>query len=533
MLMDATNSFDVIIVGAGMAGLTSGAYLAKAGARVLVCEKNARAGGLVGSFERDGFHFDAGARAFENSGVIFPMLRQLGVEMEFIKNEISIGLKEDMVRLKDQKSLDDYRKLLERHFPDNKKDIGLIIREIKKVMKYMDVIYGIDNPLFSDRLKEPDYLLKTIFPWLVRYQMNIRKIRRLDQPINDYLLQFTANRELIDFITQHFFKSTPAFFALSYFGLYLDYSYPLEGTQELPLQLENLIKDNGGFIVKNTAIDLIDLDERTVVTNGRDKFKYRKLVWAADTNMLYDSLKSAKVKTNFKIESGKIRLHQAKGGDSVISVFLAVDLPREHFQKGGPHCFYTPGIKGLSALEVPVLKNRTAIKEYLTDYLETTTYEVSIPNLRNEKLAPANQTGIIISTLMDHSLVKQIEKDNWYLEFKEFVSATIIALFDRTLYPDLQAKVIASSCTTPLSLESYNGSFQGAITGWSFENEKMPCVTNLPQISKAIVTEFLDVYQCGQWSFSPSGVPISIITGKLASDQIISDLKLGKGKPHG
>lgn len=43
-------------------------------------EKEVQTGGLVGSFNYKGFHFDSGIHAFENSGIIFPMLDQLGIE---------------------------------------------------------------------------------------------------------------------------------------------------------------------------------------------------------------------------------------------------------------------------------------------------------------------------------------------------------------------------------------------------------------------------------------------------------------------
>ena len=74
-------TFDAIIVGAGMAGLTAAAFLARAGKSVLLCEKENNCGGLVNSFERDGFIYDGGIRAMENSGVLFPMLRSLGLEI--------------------------------------------------------------------------------------------------------------------------------------------------------------------------------------------------------------------------------------------------------------------------------------------------------------------------------------------------------------------------------------------------------------------------------------------------------------------
>ena len=129
-------------------------------------------------------------------------------------------------------------------FPENMQDIDNITLEIQKVMDYMDVLYGIDNPLFLENMKDPK-LLKTLLPWLLRYQVNIRKASRLSQPVVAYLKRFTSNQALIDMITQHFFKDTPTFFALSYFGLYLDYRYPKGGTGVLAETVTDYILRSG------------------------------------------------------------------------------------------------------------------------------------------------------------------------------------------------------------------------------------------------------------------------------------------------
>ena len=63
-----------------MAGLTAAAYPAKAGLKVLLCEKEKHTGGLVNSFEYKGFVFDGGIRAIEDSGIVNSMLRQLGLQ---------------------------------------------------------------------------------------------------------------------------------------------------------------------------------------------------------------------------------------------------------------------------------------------------------------------------------------------------------------------------------------------------------------------------------------------------------------------
>ena len=44
--------YDAIVVGGGIAGLTSAAFLAKAGRSVLLCEKENACGGLLNTFER-------------------------------------------------------------------------------------------------------------------------------------------------------------------------------------------------------------------------------------------------------------------------------------------------------------------------------------------------------------------------------------------------------------------------------------------------------------------------------------------------
>ena len=78
--------YDAIVVGAGIAGLTASAYLARAGHSVILFEKQSKVGGLVQTFQRNKVYFDGGLRSIENSGIVFPMLKQLGIEIDFAKS---------------------------------------------------------------------------------------------------------------------------------------------------------------------------------------------------------------------------------------------------------------------------------------------------------------------------------------------------------------------------------------------------------------------------------------------------------------
>ncbi|HSN58192.1 MAG TPA: FAD-dependent oxidoreductase [Clostridiaceae bacterium] len=522
-------TYDVVVVGGGIAGLTSAAYASRSGCSTLLCEKGENLGGLVNSFRHNGFTFDGGIRAFENSGIVFPMLKQLGIELEVVRNPVSIGLEDDMVRLRDRESLSDYRELMCRKFPDNIEDIGRITAEIKKVMGYMDVLYGIDNPLFLEDYKtNREYLFKTLLPWLVKYKISMRKVKKLNEPINEYLKKFTANQALIDMITQHFFSNTPSFFALSYFGLYLDYSYPLGGTGILVEKMKDFITANKGEISTVTEVDFVDIEAKQVRTADGRVFGYRSLIWCADMGKLYSSVDVEKVMSkDLKDRIGEqINLISGnEGGDSIISLYISTDIEKGWFEKiCGSHMFYTPETKGLSSRSpMAVRKGRQEMRKWIEGYLSLNTYEISCPVLRDSSLAPEGKTGLIVSTLMDYSLVKQVEDDGWYGEFKDLCSDTIISVLDKSIFPGLKDKTIDVICSTPLTIERLTGNRGGAITGWAFADHKLPAENRFETISKAVNTPLPDIYQAGQWSFSPSGLPISILTGKLAADAACSE----------
>jgi phytoene dehydrogenase-like protein len=525
--------YDAIIVGGGIAGLTATAYLSKNGHKTLLIEKEDKVGGLVSTFKVKDFTFDGGIRSIENSGIVDPMLKQLGLKVDFLPSTVSVGVEDQVIKVTSKESLKDYKEMLISKFPESQQDINNIIKEIKKIMKYLDILYGIDNPLFLDFKTNKKYFMTTIFPWMFKYLFTFKKIEKLNTPIDEYLQKFTKNQSLIDIIGQHFFYKTPAFFALSYFSLYLDYRYPKGGTATLTDTIENFIKSNGGQILCDTEIIRINPVDKVLKDSKGNEYQYKQLIWAADNIHLYKNIDlSTMVDSKVKdlILKRQKQVQDKLGGDSILTTYLGTTLEKNYFkEKCSGHFFYTPYKEGLNDIlykkDQLDLKSKETILKWLDNYLTYTTYEISIPGLRDDSLAPKGKTGLVVSTLMDYHIVKEIQNQGWYSDFKKLVENKIVDVLQSTIFPDLKENIEIQFSSTPLTIEQRTNNRHGAITGWAFNNKDMPAVTSMPGIAKSALTPIPDVYQAGQWSYSPAGLPISILTGKLAADKVHKNLK--------
>ncbi|QMS85221.1 phytoene desaturase family protein [Candidatus Xianfuyuplasma coldseepsis] len=527
-------SYDAIVVGGGISGLTATAFLNKQGYNTLLCEQSDKVGGLVSTFTYKGFTFDGGIRAIENSGIVLPMLKSLGLEVEFLDSTVSLGIEDTVIQVQDRSAVLAYGEVLKSKFPNNKDDIDTIIAQIDKIMDYMRILYGIDNPIFLDPIKDGKYFVTKVIPWMFDYLFTFRKVQKLSIPVEDYLRTLTNNQALNDVIAQHFFKQTPAFFALSYFSLYLDYRYPKGGTGTLVHTIEDYINETGGTIQTNTKITSIDPVKKIVTDESGEQYSYKSLIWSANLTTFYDVVDIShlpRIKQKQKVLDKKQSLQGLRGGDSVATTYFSVDLPPEYYDdKCTAHFFYTPKLDGLYDIfqeeeKVLLSNDKETIKDWVIRHYENTTYEISIPVLRDPDMAPEGKSGLIVSTLFSYDITKKIQDMGWYNEFKTVMEDITIQVLSNTIFPGLQDQIIDRFSSTPLTLQSRTGNIDGAITGWAFTNSHMPAVDELIKIAQSVKTPFKDIFQSGQWTYSPAGLPIAILTGKLASNQAIKRIK--------
>lgn len=111
---------DAIVIGAGIAGLTAAAMLAKEGYRVAVLERDVHPGGCAAGFSKEGYRFAVGATVamgFEQGGLHQRIYQMLGLKPRYVAVDPAIR-----VHLPDRKAWvmtdrDAWQRELERAFP--------------------------------------------------------------------------------------------------------------------------------------------------------------------------------------------------------------------------------------------------------------------------------------------------------------------------------------------------------------------------------------------------------------------------------
>ena len=131
--------FDVVIIGAGIAGLTSAALLSKSGLKVCVLERHYLIGGYLQGFQRDGFTFDTAihwlnqcgkdgtvTKLFKHLNPNFPRPQTMHTIKRHLTDNHEFILTNDPDVLKSQ--------LIE-EFPGDKNGIEKFFKHAKKIAK--------------------------------------------------------------------------------------------------------------------------------------------------------------------------------------------------------------------------------------------------------------------------------------------------------------------------------------------------------------------------------------------------------------
>ncbi|MBD3365286.1 hypothetical protein GF359_08735, partial [candidate division WOR-3 bacterium] len=132
---------------------------------------------------------------------------------------------------------------------------------------------------------------------------------------------------------------------------------------------------------------------------------------------------------------------------------------------------------------------------------------------------------VIISALANFDFDKNWGRDeDRYEKTKNRVADQLISVTERII-PDLGECILFRQVATPYTYQRYTSNTQGSICGWTYDRLSTFHKGKRGKMQDMVKTPVPNLYQAGHWTMYPGGAPVAILTGRLASEGIIKQLK--------
>jgi phytoene dehydrogenase-like protein len=248
----------VVIIGAGMGGLTAAIRLAQRGLSVRVIEARAEAGGLASGFEKDGFVFDAGPYILLDRPGLEWAFRSLGLELE---EHVTLRRIDDVYQVisSDGFTVRFYSDLkrtaatLDGQWPGSGKRYEQFVAEMEETHKRLSPLLHVSRPRPYNLLNNRTF---TRIPFLLQSLGSILARTNLPRPVVDAIAIWTqvAGQRIDEAPSPLAF--VPAL--IHSVGAF----YPVEGIGAIPRTLAHVATKAGVEFQYNTKV-------RAIVCEGR------------------------------------------------------------------------------------------------------------------------------------------------------------------------------------------------------------------------------------------------------------------------
>lgn len=493
--------YDVIIVGAGIGGLSCGALLAKRGVKVLVLEQHAVVGGFCHSFVRGcrRYRFDAAVHDISGLGEGGPvryLVRALGIEdqIEFSRMDHEYILPDFRLRIPRDPSA--FEGALRRRFPREAENISAFFREVEAV--YRDIYRDVDR---TGGVPRPPQDMETLLQYPKTHPHHFRWLNKTYQEMLDTYFTDARLKRFFSVLTGYIggpASQVPApLMAIIFGGYYLDGGYyPKGGSQVFADALVRVITEHGGAVKAGTLVKRILVDEKKVrgVETARGEIIRAPIV-----------VSNADLKETFLRLVGQEHLEPSfaryiwdlRMSTTAVLVFLGIDFTPNL----APLTFYIP--EGGSD-EEPLSNPRIGI---------------AIPSLVDRSLAPPGHHVLTLATLLPPSKASHLFAQPGYrktaaYKFEKAAMAEILIRQAEGVIPGLSRHIVVKDAATALTVERYSLSSEGAIYGVEQSPDQMG------DFRPYFKTPIEGLYLAGASTFPGAGVEAVVISGAIAANDI-------------
>ncbi|GHV24895.1 hypothetical protein AGMMS4952_01400 [Spirochaetia bacterium] len=491
---------NILIVGAGIAGLSAGIYARKSGFEVTIYESHNIPGGNCTSWRRKGYLFEAGLHWLTGSGRDKP-LNRIWREVGALTEETRID-KNDPFKICDWPSDSAgrlqvclYRDVakLETHLcevsPEDTKRIRELCRDISRFIAFS--IPVLDILLLKTAEKAPPVLtLLKMLPALLRY------LPLSALSVADYAAKFKhpAIRLLLTSVVN------PAYDALSLLvtlGCLAsgDGGYIEGGSLILAANMAKRFEALGGTIHYGKKVEKVLITEGKAagVRIGGETIPADACIVTSDTLSAIDTLFDPPVSEGW---SRRMRVKICRPGALIMCSFISIGVEAD--LSNLPESITFP-------LENPFGHAGQLITELAYKlYFGSAGY------------APAGCSAITILLAGDtYDYWKQMREQGCYGECKRELFEQILAALEKQL-PAIKGKVAVWDVATPLTYERYCGTYHGS---WMTITPPGSMRVSYPYKSRRVG----NLYFAGQRIIPPGGTPVAVVTGRTAAQYLCRD----------
>lgn len=484
----------VVIIGAGISGLSAGVYAARSGFETTIIESHIIPGGLSTSWKRKGYLFEGGMHWLTGSSEklsLNKVWKQVGALKEnnpiFYKDPIYefIGGKDKLCIYRD---LEKIRKNFIEYSPEDKKVINKLYKDVKAFLGVHMVVQDIPGLKTTKKMKPTLPELLKMIPAGLKFS----KLNNISY--TDYVNKF-KNREIRSLLMSligYRYNALSFIYTLASFSSG-DCGYPKGGSLTMTQNMADTFQKLGGKIEYRTTAKKIITKAGKITGIQTDKgfIETENVIVTQDTRKAIDTLFKNPLDEKWCKTMRKDTISEQN-----MFVCLGVKMNLQNLPRG---FVFQPE----KPFEFANLKfNELRINNYSL----------------YENHQPENSTTLTCLLLGDsYDFWKNAKEQGVYKQKKQELLEKFVDALEKVI-PELKNNIEVTDVATPLTYERYCNTHQG---GWMSVWKKNTIQSSYPTKSKTIK----GLYFASQRTFMPGGLPISVYAGRLAAQHLCKDNK--------